>query len=77
MFEGVLGTFALVIGAWFLVVLRREQWLSMRRAESWYAVGLIALGVLLLCLSVRHLVLPREPNAPSRSALTPALREAS
>ena len=77
MFEGVLGTFALVIGAWFLVALRREQWLSMRTAESWYAVGLIALGLLLLGLSVSHLALHRESSAPSRSALAPAFREGS
>jgi hypothetical protein len=45
MLERTLGSLAVVIGACFLILLRRAGWLSVRRAESWFAVGLLVVGV--------------------------------
>ena len=45
MLERALGTLSIVIGACFLVFLRRAGWLSIRRAESWFAAGLIVVGL--------------------------------
>ena len=45
MLERTLGTLAIVIGTAFLILLRRSGWLSIRRAESWFAVGLILVGL--------------------------------
>ena len=45
MLERTLGFLAVVIGAGVLILLRRSGWLSIRRAESWFAVGLIVVGL--------------------------------
>jgi hypothetical protein len=45
MLERTLGALAVVMGAGFLILLRRAGWLSIRRAESWFAVGLIIVGL--------------------------------
>ena len=45
MLEPTLGTLAVVIGCAFLILLRGAGWLSIRRAESWFAVGLIVVGI--------------------------------
>lgn len=45
MLEGTIGTVAVVVGVAFLVLLRGARWLSIRRPESWFAVGLIVVGL--------------------------------
>jgi hypothetical protein len=45
MLERTLGFLGVVIGAAFLILLRRACWLSIRRAEGWFAVGLIVVGL--------------------------------
>jgi len=45
MLERTLGTLAVVMGTGFLILLKRADWLSVRRAESWFAVGLIVVGL--------------------------------
>jgi hypothetical protein len=45
MLEQTIGTLAVVVGFAFLILLRGARWLSIRRAESWFAVGLILVGL--------------------------------
>ena len=76
MLEGTLGTLAVVIGTCFLILLSRAGWLSVRRAESWFAVGLMVFGLWFLWFVFwSHLHTPRtESNSPSRPALDVAFR---
>jgi len=73
MVAGTLGAAALAIGTGFVIALGRAQWLSVRRLESWFAIGLIGFGLWFLWRSWhRPHPAPAELTSPSRSvALEP------
>jgi hypothetical protein len=69
MVAGTLGAAALAIGTGFVIALGRAQWLSVRRLESWFAIGLIGFGLWFLWRSWhRQHPAPAELTSPSRSA---------
>ena len=66
MVAGTLGAAALAIGTGFVIALRRAHWLSVRRLESWFAIGLIASGLWFMWRSWTHRPEPLPTRATSR-----------
>ena len=74
MVAGTLGAAALAIGTGFVIALGRAHWLSVRRVESWFAIGLIGSGLWFLWRSWSHRhPAPAELTSPSRSAALESL----
>jgi hypothetical protein len=69
MVAGTLGAAALAMGTGFAIALGRAHWLSFRRLESWFAMGLIGFGLWFMWRSWKHRdPAPTELTSPSRSA---------
>jgi hypothetical protein len=74
MVAGALGAAALTIGTGFVIALGRAHWLSVRRLESWFAIGLIGSGLWFMWWSWNHRhPAPTEATPPSRSAALESL----
>ena len=54
MVAGTLGAAAFAIGTGFVIALGRAHWLSVRRLESWFAMGLIGVGLWFMWRSWLH-----------------------
>ena len=59
--EGLVAAAVVGTGAWFLVVARRAQRLSLRRLDVCLTIGLIVLGLWFMWLSWLHLWPVRPP----------------